>query len=109
MATKLKGLVEVDVARAVRRAALERRQLDGAGLTAKALLDDAGEVAARAGELRQVTELVDAGARGHGLLGDEVAVGRADALAHGHDHGVLALEHLGDALYQGVLVERDLG
>ena len=109
MATKLKGLVEVDAARAVRRAALERRQLDGAGLTAKALLDDAGEVAARAGELRQVAELVDAGARGHGLLGDEVTVGRADALAHGHDHGVLALEHLGDVRDQGALVERELG
>ena len=56
-----------------------------------------------------MAELVDAGTGCHGLLGDEVAVGRADALAHGDDHGILALEHFGDARDQGVLVERDLG
>lgn len=56
-----------------------------------------------------MAELVRAGARGHGLLADEGAVGRSHAFGHAYHDGVLPAQKILDALHQRILVKRDLG
>ena len=106
-AADLIGLGDVGTAGDVRGAALERGELDGAGLRVQMARDEVGEVARRAGQAL-VAEGVD-GVHVVRQLADVAAVGQANALGNRHDDGGIALLQrldLGDELLG---VKRHLG